>query len=286
VTDFWLIAFLIQGLRISIPYVLCAIGGTVSERSGVIQLGLEGMLLGGAFTATVAAHVTGVPAAGVLGGVLGGVFLAGIFAAVTLWGRADQVVAGVALNMLAIGLTRYFLKLVFDSASSTPPVPGIGGGWEVAVFIVGTAGLALLTQVWLTRTPSGLRTWAVGENPLAAEGLGVVVRAVRLRALLVSGALAGLGGAWLALDNHGFVDRMSGGRGYIAVAAVILGRWRPGFAAAACLFFGFADALQVQLQTRLTGVPRELLQILPYVATLVVLTGFVGRAKQPAALGR
>jgi simple sugar transport system permease protein len=285
-TDFWVVAFFLQGLRISIPYVLCALGGTISERSGVIQLGLEGMLLGGAFAATVAAHYSGTPAVGLLGGVLGGVLLAAVLAGVTLWGRADQVVAGVALNLVAIGLTRYLLKLVFHSASSSPPVPGLDESWETALFVVGAAALAVGTQVWLTRMPGGLRTWAVGENPDAAEGLGVSVRAVRLKAVLTAGALAGLGGAWLALDNHGFVDRMSGGRGYIALAALILGRWRPMAAAAACLLFGFADALQVQLQTRATGVPRELLQMLPYVATLVALTGFVGRAKAPAALGR
>ena len=285
-TDFWLVAFVVQGLRISVPYVLCALGGTVSERSGVIQLGLEGMLLGGAFAATVAAHVSGVAAVGLVGGVLGGVILAAVLAGVTLWGRADQVVAGVALNLVAVGLTRYLLKLIFHSASSSPPVPGFDESWETALFVSGAAALALGTQLWLTRMPGGLRTWAVGEHPEAAEGLGVSVRAVRLRAVLAAGALAGLGGAWLALDNHGFVDRMSGGRGYIALAALILGRWRPMAAAAACLFFGFADALQVQLQTAATGVPREALQMLPYVATLLALSGFVGRARAPAALGR
>jgi ABC-type uncharacterized transport system permease subunit len=139
--------------------------------------------------------------------------------------------------------------------------------------------------VWLTRTPAGLRLRAVGEHPEAADSLGVDVMRARLHAVLASGILAGLGGAWLALDNHGFVDRMSGGRGYIALAAVILGRWTPLGGAAACLLFGFADALQVQLQTHVPGVPRELVQILPYALTLVVLAGVVGRSRPPHALG-
>ena len=285
-TDFLPLAFFFQGLRISVPYVLAALGGTVSERAGVVQLGLEGMLLAGAFAATVAAHFTGSAAMGLLGGVGGGLIIAALHAIAVIYGRAEHVIAGIAVNLLALGATRFLLKLVFHSASSSPPVPGLDGSLEAVVFVVAAALLTIATQVWLTRTPGGLRTWSVGEHPEAAAALGVSVAGVRLRAVLATGVLAGLGGAWLALDNHGFVDRMSGGRGYIAIAAYILARWRPWAAAAACLFFGFADALQVQLQTRATGVPRELIQMLPYVLTILALCGFVGRARPPEALGK
>jgi general nucleoside transport system permease protein len=279
-----LVAFVAQGLRISTPYALAALGGSLSERAGVVNLGLEGMLLAGAFAATCGSHLAG-SGAGAVAGALGGLCVAAVYAVAVLRARADQVVAGVALNLLVLGLTRYLLKLVFHSASSSPAVPGLGGP-GTGVYVVATGLAVVAAQVWLARTPGGLRLRAVGEHPEAAHSLGVDVVRARLGAILASGILAGLGGAWLALDNHGFVDRMSGGRGYIAVAAVILGRWSPLGAAAACLLFGFADAAQLQLQTRVTFLPRELVQVLPYLVTLLVLAGLAGRARPPAALGR
>ncbi len=276
-------AFILQGLRITVPYALAALGGTLSERSGVINLALEGMLLAGAFAAAAGSHLAGV-AAGVVAGALGGLAVAGLYALAVLRARADQVLAGIALNLLLVGLTRYLLKLLFHSASTSPTVPGLGGAGSAAVVVLTALGV-LAAHLWMMRTAGGLRLRAVGEHPDAAHTLGVDVLRARLRAVLASGVLAGLGGAWLALDNHGFVDRMSGGRGYIALAAVILGRWTPLGGAAACLLFGFADALQVQLQTRAPGVPRELVQVLPYVLTLIVLAGVVGRSRPPRALG-
>jgi simple sugar transport system permease protein len=279
----WVVAFIIQGLRITVPYALTALGGVLSERSGVVNLGLEGMLLAGAFAAAVGSHVGGV-ALGAVAGAAGGLAIAALYAVAVLRARADQVVAGVAINLLVLGLTRYLLKLVFHSASNSPAVPGLGGA-GAAGFVAATALAVLGAHVWLSRTPSGLRLRAVGEHPEAAHTLGVDVIRARLHAVLASGVLAGLGGAWLALDNHGFVDRMSNGRGYIALAAVILGRWTPLGGAAACLLFGFADAAQVQLQTRVAGMPREIVIILPYALTLIVLAGVVGRSRAPRALG-
>lgn len=276
--------FLISALRISTPFALAAMGGTLCERAGVINLGLEGMLLVGAFAATVGSFGGGV-AVGALAGALGGLAVAGLYAVAVLRARADQVVAAVAINLLAIGLTRFLLKLIFHSASSSATVPGFTG--RVAGVYVGATALVVLgIHVWMSRTPGGLRLRAVGEHPEAAHSLGVEVVRTRLVAILSSGVLAGLGGAWLALDSRGFFDRMSGGRGYIAVAAVILGRWSPLGAAAACLLFGFADAAQLQLQTRITFLPREIVQVLPYVITLVVLAGVAGRARAPSALGK
>jgi simple sugar transport system permease protein len=278
-----MIAFFFQGLRISVPYVLAALGGTLSERSGVVNLGLEAMLLLGAFAATVGAEHGG-PVAGALAGAAGGLAVAALYAWAVLRARADQIVAGVALNLLAVGVTRYLLKLVYHSASNSAAVPGLEGPGTGA-FVALAAVAAVGVQLWLAGTPGGLRLRATGEHPEAVDSLGVDVVGVRLRAVLASGVLAGLGGAWLALDNHGFVDRMSGGRGYIAIAAVIFGKWTPLGAAAACLLFGFSDAAQLALQTRVTVVPRELVQVLPYVVTLVALAGLMGRARAPRALG-
>ncbi|HKA90714.1 MAG TPA: ABC transporter permease [Haliangiales bacterium] len=278
-----MIDFFLQGLRISAPYVLAALGGVVGERAGVIQLGLEGMLLGGAFAATVGAEHAGI-LGGLAAGALGGVAFAAIYAFVALRARADQVIAGVALNLLAVGLTRYLLKLIYHSASNSPRVVGFDTSAETGAFLGATAVAALALQVWMLRTPAGLRLRAIGEHPDAADSLGVDVLRLRAAAVLATGLLAGLGGAWLALDNHGFVDRMSGGRGYIALAAVIFGRWSPLGAAAACLLFGFADALSLGLQTAQTF-PRELTQMLPYALTIIAVAGMVGRSRAPRALG-
>ena len=283
--DLLTIAFFAQALRISVPYVLAALGGTLSERAGVINLALEGILLGSALAAAIGAEQGGV-ALGVLAGAVGGVAVAAVYALVVLRFRADQIVSGVAVNLLVLGLTRFVLKLHWGSASSSPTVPGFGRSWADEAFMTGVAVLVIVLQVVLARSVAGLRVRAVGEHPEAADSLGVEVLRVRTVALLAAGALAGLGGAWLALDNHGFVDRMSGGRGYIALAAMIFGRWRPVGVTLACLLFGFADALQLNLQGRTGGVPRELVQMLPYVLTIVTLAGVIGRSRAPRALGR
>src|SRR5688572_3620968 len=187
------IAFLIQGLRISVPYALAALGGTLSERAGVINLALEGMMLAGAFAAAAGSHAAGVTA-GVLAGAAGGLLVAGLYAVAVLRARADQVVAGIALNLLVLGVTRYLLKLIFHSASNSPTVPGLGGPGATA-FVLGTALCIFAAHVWLARTPSGLRLRAVGEHPEAADSLGVDVIRARLQAVLASGVLAGLAGA-------------------------------------------------------------------------------------------
>ncbi len=279
-----LVAFVLAVFRISVPYVLAAVGGTLSERAGVVALGLEGMLLTGAFCAAVGAEAGG-PAVGALAGAMGGAGVGVILAACVVYGRADGVVVGVAINLIALGGTRVAMQYVWQSASSSPTIPGLSGGWA------GAAGLAALAvsgvaAAALTRTAWGLRVRAVGEHPAAATSLGIDVAQLRFGAVALSGALAGLGGAWLALDNHGFVDRMSGGRGYIALAAVIMGRWHPGFAALAAVCFAATEAAQLQLQAVVSGGAREFIQMLPYLLTLVALAGVLGRSRPPAALGR
>jgi len=280
------LAFLAQVLRITVPYALAALGGVMSERSGVINIALEGKLLVGAFAGTIGAHYTGSVAVGVLAGVAGGVFVGALYALVVVRFRADQIVAGVAINMLAYGLTRYLLKIPFDSTSSSARTVGFGGEVVANPYFWLACVLVALVCVLYSRTAFGLRLRAVGEHPAAVETSGVSVARMRWIAVLIAGGLAGLGGAWLSLGRDSFAAEMSAGRGYIALAAVIMGRWHPFWAVAACLLFGFADALQLHLQTQGVDFPTELVATLPYVLTMVVLAGFIGRSRAPAALGK
>lgn len=286
ITSLLSLAFLAQVLRITVPYALTALGGVMSERSGVVNIALEGILVTGAFTCAVGAYELQSVTAGAIAGALGGMLIAALYALVVIRFHADQIVAGVAINLLAYGLTRYLLKLIYDSTSNSPNTPGFAGDilanpmfWLVVV-------IALGIHILVNRTRAGLRLRAVGDHPTAAGTLGVPVELVRWKAVLAAGALAGLGGSWLALANHGFVAEMSGGRGYIALAAVIMGSWRPLWACAACLLFGFAEAIQFNLEASNIGVPGELTQTFPYVLTMVALAGFIGRSRAPAALGR
>lgn len=278
--------FLAQLVRISVPYVLAAMGGTISERSGVINIALEGKLLVGAFCCAVGAIESGSATIGALCGVLGGMLVALLYGVAVLRFHADQIVAGVAINLLALGLTRYLLKLFYGSTANSPPAPGFDGSvWSNAMLYVAIA-LVIAFQVGAQRTRFGLHLRAVGEHPEAAETLGVSVLRIRWTAVLLAGGVAGLGGAWLALDNHAFVADMSGGRGYIALAAVIMGSWRPKFVALACLVFAAAEALQVVMQVANVGLPRELVQSLPYLLTIVAMAGLIGQSRAPAALGK
>jgi general nucleoside transport system permease protein len=278
--------FLAQVVRITVPYALAALGGCVSERSGVINIALEGKLLAGAFGAALGAYYGGGVGWGVAGGVAAGVAVGALYGLCVLRFGADQIVTGVAINLLAYGLTRYLLELQFGQAANSPPTPGFEGHVLANPVLWLAAALLVAVAVILARTPWGLRLRAVGEHPEAAATAGVSVPAVRWTAVLAAGALAGLGGAWLALQSHAFVAEMSGGRGYIALAAVIMGGWRPARAAAACVLFGGAEALQYELQTSAVGLPAELARILPYALTMVVLAGFIGRSRPPAALGK
>jgi general nucleoside transport system permease protein len=285
--------FLAQTLRIAIPYLLAAAGGVLSEKAGLIALTLEGYMLGGAFCAAAASYAAGAPWVGVLAAIVGGGALAMLYATSAIRFKADQVVVGIAINLLAIGLTRFFLRLFFDSSSNSPRVPG----FDVKGSGTGFGALAQNPLVWvgvlivplvafvLYRTPYGLRVRAVGEHPAAAASVGVPVTRIRYIAVLLSGMIAGLGGAYLALDQHQFTDGMTAGRGFIALAAIIFGKWNPVWAGVACLLFAAAETLQIQLQGS-HAIPSQFIEMIPYLLTIIALAGLVGRAAPPAALGK
>lgn len=295
-----LLAFLVQTLRIATPYLLAASGGVLSERAGIIALTLEGWMLTSAFCAALGSFYAQSPWVGLLAGVAGGVAAAALHGLASIRYRANQVVVGIAINLLAIGVTRFFLRLAFDSSSNSPRVPGFdwfladGEGTSGIGALVGSlanplivAGLVALPLVaWmLANLPFGLRVRAVGEKPEAAESLGVSPARVRWLAVVGAGALAALGGVYLALDQHQFTDNMTAGRGFIALAAVIFGNWRPTRVAVACILFAAAETLQIQLQG-LQLIPSQFVEMIPYVLTIVALAGVVGRATPPAALGK
>jgi general nucleoside transport system permease protein len=281
------LTFLTQMLRITIPYALAAMGGVVSERAGVINIALEGMLLMGAFGAGVGAYDSGGSlSVALLYGVGAGVATSALYALAVVTFRANQIVAGVAINMLAYGLTPYLLKTFYNSSSNSPGFEGFGGN----VFSIPTfwliVGIVVLVPLVISRTSWGLRVRAVGDHPEAAHTLGVSVLGIRWQAVLASGALAGLGGAWLALSQSSFVAGMSAGRGYTALAAVIMSSWRPGWACAASLLFGFSEAALNSMQTYDLGIPNEITQTFPHVLTMITLAGYIGRARAPKSLGR
>ena len=288
-----LLAFLAQTLRIAIPYLLAAAGGVMSERAGLIALTLEGYMLGGAFCAVAATYASGSPLVGVLAALAGGGVLALLYAVSAIRFRADQVVVGIAINLLAIGLTRFLLRLFFDSSSNSPRVAGFtvqGSGTGFGALaqnpIVWLGFLVIPAAAWLLyRTPFGLRVRAVGEHPAAAVSVGIQVGRIRYLAAALSGGLAALGGAYLALDQHQFSAEMTAGRGFIALAATTFGRWDPLRAALACLLFAAAETLQIQLQGAQI-IPSQFVEMIPYALTIIALAGVVGRAVPPAALGK
>ena len=284
--------FLAQTLRIAIPYLFAAAGGALAERAGVVSLTLEGFMLGGAFGAVVGAHYTGSAWVGLMTGVAAGLLLGGVHALCSIRFRADQIVVGVAINLFAVGITRFFLQLAFQSSSNSPRVAGFGGAssGSALAFLsnplvwLGIAVMPALAFV-ISRTTFGLRVRAVGEHPLAAASVGVPVNRVRYVAVLSSGALAALGGVYLALDQHQFTDSMTAGRGFIALAAVIFGRWDPLRAGLACLLFAGAETLQIRLQGAQL-IPSQFVAMIPYVLTIVAVAGVVGRSTPPSALGK
>jgi simple sugar transport system permease protein len=279
-------AFATQVLRIAVPYALAAMGGATTERSGVVDLALEAKLLFGAFTAAAIGHATGSAYAGVVGGMAAGMAVAAVQVGLALRLGADQVIVGVALNVLALGGTRFLLQLIFHEGANSPPSPGFGSAVLGNPIFWLTVIAAIAVPIAFRRTRWGVRLRAAGDRPDALVAVGVSPVRARMAAALVGGALAGAGGAQLSLAVGGFSADMSSGRGYIALAMVILSGWRPAWAVVACLGVAVAEAINIALQVTDVAIPRELTALLPYVLTLAVLIIAGGdRRPPPRALG-
>ena len=282
--DIFKIALLFSTIRLATPLLLAALGGLYSERSGVINIGLEGMMLAGAFTAAVVTHFAGNPWIGLAAAVAAGLATALVHAIVCIHGHADQVVSGTAINILFLGLPALLSGALFESTGATPQIPQ--QDLLPLAPIVLAFGLVPVTWYVLNRTRFGLRLRATGENPEAADTAGINILAVRYAGVLLSGALAALGGAYLSIGQSSlFTRNMTAGRGFIALAALIFGKWRPVQTMLACLLFGLAEAVSIQMQG-VAPIPVEFIQIIPYVLTLVVLAGFIGLSRPPRALGQ
>jgi general nucleoside transport system permease protein len=293
--------FAAAAVRVATPLLLAATGESIAQRSGVMNLGLEGVMLTGALAAALGAASWG-PWPGVLVAVLAGMLLAGLFALVAIGARADQVIAGTAITLGAIGLTGTIYRQAFGAAGAgldLPTLAPVSIPGLSAVPIVGPAffaqpsptyfALLAVPVVWwfLFRTRAGLALRAAGESASVARASGVRTRLVRAVATVVGGGFAGLAGATLVLAQVGtFAERMTAGRGYVAIAIVVLGRWHPVGVALASLAFGAAMALQFLFQTLGLGVPYQLFLMLPYALALLALAGVVGRVKAPADLGK
>jgi simple sugar transport system permease protein len=274
---------LLSAIRLSTPLLLAALGGLYSERSGVINIALEGLLLAGAFTAASVTWFTGSPWVGLAAAIAAGVLVALVHGVACIHFRADQVVSGTAINILFIGLPALLSGAFFQSTGATPQ---LARGQLIPLAPIVLA-FALVPVTWyvLNRTPFGLRLRAVGENPEAADTAGLNVARVRYAAVALSGALAAIGGAYLSIGQSSlFARNMSAGRGFIALAALIFGKWRPVQTMLACLLFGFAEALSIQMQG-VSQVPVQFIQIVPYALTIIVLAGFIGHSRAPRALG-
>jgi len=285
----------------SVPITLGAIAGILCERSGIINISIEGQLLGAAFAGSVVGSILG-PWMGILAAVAMGVGLSAILAVFAIRYRVDQVIVGFAVNFFSLGLTSFLTSRVLTEYPEynllTPfkpwaipllsDIPVVGTVLFTQTLFVYASVIAVVVATWMMyRTRWGLRTRAIGEYPKAAGTLGVDVIRLRYRNVLIAGAVAGLGGAWWPVGTVGRFDQnITGGRGFIALAAVIFGRWHPVGAFCAALVFGFAEAIQLKMSNLNTGIPSEFLLMAPYLVTLVVVAGFVGRSRAPKAAGQ
>jgi len=291
VSDFFTLALLSATLRMATPLIFAAMGGLISERSGIVNIALEGMMLTGAFFSVAGTYCTGNPWLGLLIGVFasGGAGAIHAFWCITL--RANQIVAGTAVNLIAAGLTAFLIQLIWGKAGGTDSVerlPNIGFGGGLNVLIPIALLLVPIVHVALFRTRQGLHILAAGEHPQAAESVGINVTRNRYIAVILSGVLAGLGGAFPSIgDLSYFTLDMTAGRGFIALAAVIFGGWTPFGAFGATLLFGSAEAIQIQAQaTSNFPISSDLLVALPYLLTLIAITGLVRSSPAPDGLGK
>lgn len=294
--------FLDAAIRVATPLGFAALGECVSERAGVINIGLEGSIICGALAATIAAGTIGI-GGGFAAGMLAGMTMAAVFALVTVWARADQIITGTAITLLSLGLTGTVYRTVYGTTGVALSIPTAGPVAIPGMSMIPVIGasvfsqpiiayvlylLAPLVSWWMFRTQAGLALRAVGESPEAAIAAGIRPRLYQAGGVLFAGALAGLAGATLVIAQAGtFAEGMSAGRGFIAIAVVVLGRWNPGATVAAALVFGAARALETLFQSMgWRDVPYQLFLALPYALTLVVLAVASARARAPAGLGK
>lgn len=289
-----LLAIIASSIRFSIPYTLAGLGGTYSERSGVVNIGLEGMMLTGAFTAVAVTNASGSPWLGLLAAIFAGMLLGLIHAVVCVTFKADQIVSGLAIIIFAAGITVFFSWLLYDKtqiqAEARLHLPLLH---DVAAFnilfseipplVFLTAAIVIASHFIIFKTVFGLRLRSVGEHPKAADTLGISVDRMRYTGVIISGALSGMAGAYLSLEHaHYFVKGISAGRGFIGLASMIFGKWTSFGTAGAGLLFGFGEALKPYLPK---VVPSQFIDMIPYVLTILVLASAIGRATPPAADG-
>lgn len=288
------LSLIFSAIRLATPLIFAALGGMFSERSGIINIALEGLMLAGAFTAAVATLELNNPYLGMLCGMIAGAALAFVYAVAVIKFEANQVVAGTAINFLMLGLPQLISGAIYDSSGSTPQIAKEFLLLEFfnRISIASILAFLLVPLCWyvMFKTPFGLRIRAVGENPAAADAAGINVLRIRYTGVILSGILAAAGGAYLSIGQSSLFTRgMTAGRGFIALAALILAKWKPVPVLFACLFFGFMEALTIPLgNIKLASgdpLPVQFVQIIPYVLTIIVLAGFIGLSRAPKSLG-
>ncbi|MCE1164104.1 MAG: ABC transporter permease [Bacteroidetes bacterium] len=290
------LTFLAQVLRMFTPYYLGASAANFSERGGVINIAIEGFMIISAFSYAFFTITFGNPFVSLLLTIIVSLLFSLLYALLTIKLKINQIVTGVGFNLLMAGTAKFLIMFFYQSSSNTPnfqPLPGLPFISDIPV--IGKAAgdyiivfgfiLIFISQFVLFRTRFGLRLRSVGENPEAAETLGVGVRVYKLYGVLVCGVLSSLGGIWLASNQGSFSDGMIAGRGYIAIAAMIIGKWKPVNIFFACLMFAFFEGLEITLQITGSFLPSQIVQMLPYVITVLVLIGFIGKTRPPAADG-
>lgn len=296
----FLVGLFSAAVRMTVPVLLSGIGETFSERSGVLNIGLEGVIIIGSFSGFVAAYYSGSVIIGLLGGIISGLFMGLLISFLSISLGVNQMISGIAINTLGAGLTSYLYRLLFGVMVIPPQAPSLSAIkipilgdipflgevlFQQNILVYITYFVVPVAAVVLYKTTFGLKVRAVGEHPKATETVGVSVRKIRYRAICICGVLSGLAGAYLSIGQlNMFMDGISAGRGFIALAAVIFGKWDPVGVMGAAFLFAFADALQLRLQSIGFAIPYQFLVMLPYVLTTIALVG-LGRSNGPAALG-
>ncbi|RRD41017.1 ABC transporter permease [Leptotrichia sp. OH3620_COT-345] len=273
-----------QTITISAPIMITAVGACIGERSGVVNIGLEGIMLSGAFATTVVNLATGNPYLGILAGIITGGLISLIHAVISINLKGNQIISGVAINLFSIAATSFLIKTIYGVAGTTPSADKLA---DYRIILVLMYGIAIGAHFFLFNTVTGLRIRAVGEHPLAADTVGISVYKIRYLGVILSGMFAGFGGAYLtAVVLRSFSSNMSAGRGFMAMAAMIFGKWNPLGAILASLLFGFGQAFSDYAKTVRLPIPQQFLTMIPYILTLLALVGFVGKSRAPKASGQ